>query len=84
MLKKRDLGLAFFDMVKDPIEQHNIAGQRPKQEQQLAKLWNDWNKKNQRNVLLQNEAYEKRRDSFYEALYQENLQDAQKPQWYIK
>ncbi|EIK45876.1 sulfatase [Cellvibrio sp. BR] len=79
-----DLGLAFFDMVKDPIEQHNIAGQRPKQEQQLAKLWNDWNKKNQRNVLLQNEAYEKRRDSFYEALYQENLQDAQKPQWYIK
>ncbi|WP_062064984.1 sulfatase family protein [Cellvibrio sp. OA-2007] len=79
-----DLGLAFFDMVKDPIEQHNILGQRPKQEQQLAKLWNDWNKKNQRNVLLQNEAYEKRRDSFYDALYQESLKEAQKPQWYIQ
>lgn len=40
-----DLGLDFFDMVKDPSEQNNTLGQWPEQEQQLAKLWNDWNKK---------------------------------------
>lgn len=79
-----DVGVSFFDMKKDPTEKNNLAGTKPESEKRLATLWNDWNKKNQRNILLQSEAYKNRLNKYYEDLYKENLNSAENPQWYIE
>ncbi|KMT64419.1 sulfatase, partial [Catenovulum maritimum] len=71
-----DVGRSFFDMEKDPYEQNNLVDQRPKQQAELAKLWNQWNSKNINNILLQSWEYKKVRNDFYQELYEKNKADA--------
>lgn len=73
---------AYFDMVEDPTEQHNIVDQRPDEQAKLAVLWNEWNKKNQNNLLYQANEYKKARDAFYEQLHQKNIADAKNKKIY--
>ncbi|XPF93143.1 sulfatase-like hydrolase/transferase [Colwellia sp. RE-S-Sl-9] len=73
---------AYFDMVEDPTEQHNIVDQRPDEQAKLAVLWNEWNKKNQNNLLHQANEYKKARDAFYEQLHQKNIADAKNQKIY--
>lgn len=71
------VGTSFFDMQADPYEANNLYGHQPKLQAQLAALWNEWNSHNKQNVLLQAEPYKKRRDAFYDELYQQLQQKAQ-------
>ncbi|WP_017446609.1 sulfatase [Gayadomonas joobiniege] len=71
-----NVGRSFFDMAKDPNETNNIVDQRPKQQAELAKLWNQWNSKNINSILLQSWEYKKARDDFYQQLFEQNKADA--------
>ena len=70
------VGKSFFDMQADPYEATNLNGKMPEQQAKLAALWNDWNKENKENILLQNEPYKVRRAAFYQQLYQAQLEKA--------
>tara|TARA_R110002012_G_scaffold278000_2_gene465559 strand:- start:407 stop:1939 length:1533 start_codon:yes stop_codon:yes gene_type:complete len=70
------VGKSFFDMQTDPYESHNLNGAMPKEQSELATLWNEWNKHNEQNILLQNEPYKMRRAEFYQTLYQAQLEKA--------
>lgn len=71
------VGTSFFDMNADPYEANNLYGQMVEQQSALAALWNLWNKKNKTNILLQNDAYKKRRADFYKSLYEAQLNKAE-------
>ena len=45
-----NVGLSFFEIKKDPYEKENLAGNRPREQQELAKLWNEWNRNNINNI----------------------------------
>ncbi|MEM6967196.1 MAG: sulfatase-like hydrolase/transferase [Bacteroidota bacterium] len=45
-----NVGLSFFDIKDDPYEKENLVGKRPNQQEELAKLWNEWNTKNINNI----------------------------------
>lgn len=47
------VGKSFFDMTNDPYESENLLGKHPEKQKELAELWNEWNAKNQSNILLQ-------------------------------
>ncbi|MDU0354897.1 sulfatase-like hydrolase/transferase [Paraglaciecola aquimarina] len=70
------VGKSFFDMQDDPYEAHNLYGQKPELQRELAELWNEWNADNKANVLLQNVHYLKRRKAFYQGLYNELVDKA--------
>ncbi len=57
-----------FDMVNDPYERNNLYGKNPELQRELAKLWNDWNAKNEPSKYLQAGAYQKARLKFYEEM----------------
>jgi len=57
-----------YDMVNDPYEKNNIIDDHPEQRQQLAKLWNEWNAKNEACYLLQAGNYQKERLKMYREL----------------
>nr|WP_254773179.1 sulfatase-like hydrolase/transferase [Microbulbifer thermotolerans] len=67
------VGRSFFDMRSDPYEENNLVDQFPERQSQLAELWNRWNSENKQNILLQANDYQKRRQDFYKALYQERV-----------
>jgi arylsulfatase A-like enzyme len=73
---------AYFDMVEDPTEQHNIVDQQPEKQAKLAALWNNWNKENKNNVLLQANEYKKAQNDFYEQLYKKNINEAKNSKVY--
>lgn len=72
LLPRREVGNGgapmLFDMVNDPYESTDILNERPELRQQMAKLWNEWNAKNQPNKYLQSGSYQKARLKFYEDL----------------
>ncbi|GGA85404.1 N-acetylgalactosamine-6-sulfatase [Neiella marina] len=79
-----EVGRSFFDMKNDPHEKNNLVDQYPERQEQLVRLWNQWNKKNINNILLQSYEYKKVKDQFYQELYQNNLKEArQKPAYKI-
>lgn len=45
-----NLGLSFFDLKKDPYEKENLVGNRLNEQEDLAKLWNEWNTQNINNI----------------------------------
>jgi arylsulfatase A-like enzyme len=61
-------GNMLVDMVNDPYETENIIDKKPETRKKLAKLWNDWNAKNQPSKFLQSGEYQKVRLKFYEDL----------------
>ncbi|CDF79826.1 hypothetical protein BN863_21140 [Formosa agariphila KMM 3901] len=61
-------GRMLVDMVKDPFENINILNEKPELQKKMAKLWNDWNAKNEPNKYLPAGAYQKARLNFYEDL----------------
>ncbi len=70
-LPRNETGLdsAFLvDMVADPYENENIIATNPELRKKLAKLWNEWNAKNEPNKYLQAGAYQKARLNFYREL----------------
>lgn len=71
-----NVGRSFFDMIVDPTEQNNLIDQQPKRQAALAELWNKWNKDNQQTFLLQTYPYKKRKEAFYQKLYEEGLERA--------
>ncbi|WP_243748801.1 sulfatase family protein [Pseudomaricurvus alcaniphilus] len=77
------VGKSFFDMRADPYETNNLNGSMPKQQAELAALWNEWNRANAQNILLQNEPYLQQRDAFYENLYQDLLKQARERKSFI-
>ncbi|MDQ8201458.1 sulfatase-like hydrolase/transferase [Pelagicoccus sp. SDUM812003] len=70
------VGLSFFDLQEDPYEGHNLVGQLPESQRELARLWNEWNQDNMQNILQQAAQYQKSRYDFYERLYQQQLEQA--------
>ena len=77
------VGRSFFDMVNDPYETTNIVDQRPEQQAELARLWNEWNTDNVQNIHLQADPYQRRRIEFYDELYRERLDQAEQRAPYI-
>lgn len=65
-----------YDMVSDPYETNNIVDEATALRNELADLWNEWNVKNQPNVLLQSGEYQKKRLQMYEKLYEKLLKKA--------
>ena len=59
-------GKMLVDMIKDPYESKNIIEDNPELREKLAKLWNDWNAKNEPSKYLQAGSYQKARLKFYE------------------
>ena len=57
-----------YDMQSDPYESDNMIDARPELRQQLAQLWNAWNSKNQSNLFLQSNEYQKKRLELYRQL----------------
>ena len=55
-------------MLSDPYESDNMIDARPELRQQLAQLWNAWNSKNQSNLFLQSNEYQKKRLELYRQL----------------
>ena len=77
------VGRSFFDMVNDPYETTNIVDQRPEQQAELARLWNEWNRDNVQNIHLQADPYQRRRIEFYDELYRERLEQTRQRAPYI-
>ncbi len=77
-----EVGKSFFDMKNDPYEKENIIGQNTEKQAELAKLWNEWNSKNQNNILLQAYPYENEMKAVYDKLYQEKVKEAQEQKTY--
>ena len=77
------VGRAYFDMVNDPTEQHNIVDQHLDKQAELAALWNEWNKDNQQNILRQWNEYTQAKKEFYEKLQEEDLRQAKERKPYI-
>ena len=73
---------AYFDMVNDPSEQHNIVDKYPTAQAELAALWNDWNKSNKQNILFQANEYKHARELFYQQLFEQNLKEAKERKTY--
>ncbi|OEK06186.1 sulfatase [Flavivirga aquatica] len=67
-----------YDMKNDPYETTDILSRYPRKRKKMAKLWNDWNKKNINNVLLQANVYQKMRLKFYKDLHESLEQKATK------
>ena len=63
-----DTEFEFYDMDSDPYEEINIIDET-KNRDDLAGLWNTWNKDNQPNILLQSYDYQLNRQKMYEELY---------------
>ncbi|MGL6314356.1 sulfatase family protein [Vibrio sp. WXL103] len=76
-------GKSLFNMVNDPYEQHDIYGQEPMVQQQLAELWNAWNADNTQTILQQSYPYKKTISNFYDSLYQERVKLAQEREPYF-
>lgn len=77
------VGRSFFDMIKDPVESTNLIDKKPETQAELAKLWNEWNSKNQSSLLHQSWEYKEVKQNFYEALYQSNLKAAKADKGYV-
>ena len=67
-----------FNMLSDPYESDNMIDARPELRQQLAQLWNTWNSKNQSNLFLQSNEYQKKRLELYRQLDEQLKADALK------
>lgn len=67
-----------FDMMNDPYESTNIIDKVPEKRAELAQLWNDWNARNQANVLLHAYEYQEFRMKMYEDLHKELQEKAAK------
>jgi hypothetical protein len=67
-----------FNMLSDPYESDNMIDARPELRQQLAQLWNTWNSKNQSNLFLQSNEYQKKHLELYRQLDEQLKADALK------
>ena len=67
--------LEIYDMHADPYETTNIID-KSKYREDLAELWNAWNKGNKPNVLLQSYDYQIKRQQMYEELHQKQFKNA--------
>ncbi len=77
------VGLSFFNMIDDPAEQTNLVGKFPEQQAELAKLWNEWNAKNENSLLQQSWEYSASKAEFYEQLHQQNIKLAKERKPYV-
>ena len=71
-----NVGRSFFDMNIDPTEKQNIVDQQPIKQAELAKLWNEWNKKNVNNIHLQKHEYDVAKNKFFDDLYKQQVKAA--------
>ena len=71
-----NVGRSFFDMTVDPTEKNNLIDQYPQKQAQLAKLWNEWNKKNVNSIHLQKYEYDAVKKKFFDNLYKEQVKAA--------
>ncbi|WP_252730654.1 sulfatase-like hydrolase/transferase [Colwellia sp. E2M01] len=76
------VGRSYFDMIADPYESTNLVDKHPEKQDELAKLWNQWNSKNINNLLHQSWEYDKVKSDFYEALHLKNVKEAQETEIY--
>jgi len=78
-----DTGKAFYDLKRDPTEQNNLIGKRPREQARLASRWNEWNAGNRNNVLQQSHDYSATVKQFYEDLFKRRVQQAQDRKPYV-